>query len=55
MEERWQYQVIRLEKGRDASQVESTLNAAGDDGWELVAIYQSPAADNIFVLKKPKR
>lgn len=52
MDERWQYQLITLASDRDALQVQDTLNAVGNDGWELVAIYPSSAAYNIFVFQK---
>ncbi|MGY0503883.1 DUF4177 domain-containing protein [Luteimonas sp. e5] len=40
MSERWQYKVIDIPAqvlGAPGQKVEETLNALGEDGWELVA------------------
>jgi hypothetical protein len=54
MSDKWEYQLITLATDRDPSQIQVTLNAAGNDSWELVAVYPSAAAFNIFVFKRQK-
>ena len=55
MDERWEYQLITLANDRDLLQVEEAFNTVGNDGWEMIAIYPSAAAHNVFAFKRPKR
>jgi hypothetical protein len=47
--------LITLANDRDLLQVQEALNAVGNDGWEMIAVYPSAAAYNIFIFKRPKR
>jgi uncharacterized protein DUF4177 len=37
----WEYRVLRLSPRATEEHVETTLNALGADGWELIAITQT--------------
>jgi hypothetical protein len=53
--ETWEYQLISLANDRDLLQIQDLLNSAGHDSWELITVYPSAAAYNIFVFKRRKQ
>jgi hypothetical protein len=55
MIEKWEYRLMPLAPERDPMQIQEALNATGDEGWELVAVYISTAGFNTFVFKRPTR
>jgi hypothetical protein len=49
---KWDYRLLPLPKDRDEHVVRDMLQAVGQEGWELVTIYEQ-AAIRIFVVKRP--
>ena len=47
----WEYDLMPLASNRPYSEVQQTLNATGNNGWELIAVYPTPE-HNVFVFKK---
>lgn len=56
MSKRWQYKVVDLKPGFlgiKREQVEETLAALGQQGWELVTAIQSGLALRLYLKKEP--
>ena len=47
----WEYHLLSAGLDREDHVIQDSLNKRGQDGWELVAVYQ--AAFRVFVLKRP--
>lgn len=50
--EKWEYLLIPV--APSDKQVQTELNTAGEEGWELVTTYISAAGLSVLVLKRPK-
>lgn len=48
---KWEYYFYSVGMERDERNIKEALDELGEDGWELVTVYQSGL--RVFVLKRP--
>jgi hypothetical protein len=48
---KWEYYFYSIGSERDERNIKEALDELGEDGWELVTVYQSEL--RVFVLKRP--
>ena len=48
---KWKYRLLPLAANRDDQAVQEALNELGKQGWELIAVYETPSS-RVFIFKQ---